>query len=150
VATDPYEALDAAMMRFLGMRGVLDSAQAVPDFGASMSEAMALRHLTDGPLTQQQLGGRLGLEKSTVSRLVDVMVRKEWVDKARDPSNRRYQRVQLTPAGRRAAARIGKTVQRRHQRWFDALTADEREALAIGLGALVRAMGDDSREDPAP
>jgi DNA-binding MarR family transcriptional regulator len=150
VAPDPYEVLDAAMMRFLGMRGVLDPAQAVPDFGASMSEVMALRHLTDGPLTQQQLGDRLGLEKSTVSRLVDAMVRKEWVDKARDPSNRRYQRVRLTPAGRRAATRIGKTVQGRHQRWFDALTADEREALAIGLGALVRVMGDDSREDPAP
>ena len=150
VAADPYEVLDAAMMRFLGMRGVLDPAQAVPDFGASMSEAMALRHLTEGPLTQQQLGSRLGLEKSTVSRLVDAMVGKDWVDKARDPTNRRYQRVRLTPAGRRAAARTAKAVRRRHQRWFDALTAEEREALSIGLGALVRAMAEDSHDDPAP
>lgn len=146
MAADPSEVLDEAMIRFLGLRGVLDPAQAVPDFGASMSEAMTLRHLTAGPLTQRELGSRLGLEKSTVSRLVDAMARKEWIEKARDPSNRRYQLVRLTPAGRRAAKRIGESVRRRHARWFDALTAKEREALAVGLGALVRAI--DEHEGP--
>jgi DNA-binding MarR family transcriptional regulator len=149
VTTDPYDVLDAAMGRFLGMRGVLDPAQAVPDFGASMSEAMTLRHLADGPLTQHELVTRLGLEKSTVSRMVDAMVRKEWVEKARDPSNRRFQRVRLTPVGRRAATRIGQAVRRRHERWFDAMTSAEREALATGLGALVRAIGEEGHDDPA-
>lgn len=144
---DHFEALDAAMFRFLGMRGVLDPSQAVPGFGASMSEAMTLRHLAERPLTQQQLGNRLGLEKSTVSRLVDAMVRKEWVEKARDPDNRRYQRVRLTAAGKRAAARIGEAVQRRHAGWFASLTAEERDALAVGLGALVRVMTEEADAD---
>lgn len=147
MAADHFEALDAAMAQFLGMRGVLDPSQAVPGFGVSMSEAMALRHLAAGPLTQQELGNRLGLEKSTVSRLVDAMARKEWVEKARDPDNRRYQRVRLTPAGGRAAARVGEAVRRRHAGWFDALTAEERDALAIGLGALVRVMAEQADAD---
>jgi DNA-binding MarR family transcriptional regulator len=147
VPADHFEILDAAMLRFLGMRGVLDPSQAVPGFGASMSEAMTLRHLAEGPLTQQELGSRLALEKSTVSRLVDAMARKEWVEKARDPDNRRYQRVRLTPTGERAAARIGEAVRQRHNRWFKALTAKERDALAVGLGALVRVMAEEADAD---
>lgn len=150
MVSDPYEVLDAAMGRFLGMRGVLDPAQAVPNFGVSMSEAMTLRHLSEGALTQHELGARLGLEKSTVSRLVDAMAGKDWVEKARDPSNRRYQRVRLTPSGSRAAARIAEAVRRRHARWFDALTAEEREALAVGLGALVRAIAEEEAVDDGP
>lgn len=150
VPADHFEALDAAMARFLGMRGVLDPSQAVPGFGVSMSEAMTLRHLAEGPVTQQELGHRLGLEKSTVSRLVDAMARKEWVEKARDPDNRRYQRVRLTPEGGRAAARVGEAVRRRHAGWFDALTAEERDALAVGLGALVRVMAEEAEGSPGP
>jgi DNA-binding MarR family transcriptional regulator len=147
VTADHFEALDAAMAKFLGMRGVLDPSQAVPGLGVSMSEAMTLRHLQEAPLTQQELGRRLGLEKSTVSRLIDTMARKEWVDKARDPDNRRYQRVRLTRAGGRAAARVSEAVRRRHAGWFDALTAEERDALAIGLGALVRVMAEEDDAD---
>ena len=86
---DPYETLDAAMGRFLGMRGVLDPTQAVPGLGLSMSEAMAMRQLSDGAQTQQNLGAALSLEKSTISRLVDGMIGKGWAEKSRDPHNRR-------------------------------------------------------------
>lgn len=144
MASDPYEVLDAAMFRFLGMRGVLDPSQAVPGFGASMSEAMTLRHLGEGPLTQQELGRRLGLEKSTISRLVDAMARKDWVEKARDPNNRRYQRVRLTAEGRKASRRVAAAVRRRHARWFGGLTDEERDALAVGLGALTRVIAEDA------
>jgi DNA-binding MarR family transcriptional regulator len=147
VTADHFEVLDAAMAQFLGMRGVLDPSQAVPGFGVSMSEAMTLRHLAEGPLTQHELGNRLGLEKSTVSRLIDAMVRKQWVEKTRDPHNRRYQRVRLTRAGGRAASRVGEAVRRRHAGWFEALTAEERDALAIGLGALVRVMAEQADAD---
>lgn len=148
MASDPYEVLDSAMFRFLGMRGVLDPSQAVPGFGASMSEAMTLRHLGEGPLTQHELGSRLGLEKSTVSRLVEAMARRQWVEKARDPDNRRYQRVRLTAEGRRASRRVAAAVRQRHARWFDALTAKERDALAVGLGALVRVIAEDEGGRP--
>ena len=67
---------------------------------ASASEVFALAELTEaGPLSQQQLGERLGLEKSTTSRLAAGLERRGWLERVRDPANRRYYRLALTPAG---------------------------------------------------
>ena len=106
----------------------------------TMSEALALRGLASGELTQQDLGAHLGLEKSTVSRLVDAMASKGWVDKERDPGNRRYFKVRLTPTGRRAARQISDAIRERHDRILASLTAEERAAVALALTALARAM----------
>lgn len=136
------------MGRLFRLRGVLDSSQVVPGLGVSASESMALGHLVAvGETTQQELGSHLGLEKSTVSRLVDGMVQKGWVAKKRDPENRRYQKLALTPIGEQAAKQIMEAMRERHARWIAGLTPHEREALAIGLTALVRAMSDEFGPD---
>lgn len=140
---DPHDALELAMGRLFRLRGVLDSSQAVPGLGVSASESMALGHLMTGETTQQELGSHLGLEKSTVSRLVDGMVHKGWVEKGRDPDNRRYQKLVLTPTGRAAAERITRAMRERHDRWIASLSPQERQALAVGLTALVRAMSEE-------
>jgi DNA-binding MarR family transcriptional regulator len=123
------------------MRGVLDPAQAIPGLGASLSEAMALQELrARGQATQSQLGDFLGLEKSTVSRLVEAMSGKGWVVKERDPANRRFAQVRLTEAGERVAAELADAMRARHERILAALTPAERHAVAVGLAALGRAM----------
>jgi DNA-binding MarR family transcriptional regulator len=121
-------------------RGVLDPSRAVPGLGASVSETLALGYLAAGQATQHELGAHLGLEKSTVSRLVVGMVEKGWVERDRDPGNRRFQKVVLTEQGRLAATQIAEAMRQRHARWLAALSPAEREALAVGLPALVRAM----------
>jgi DNA-binding MarR family transcriptional regulator len=136
----PHDVLDMAMDGLFRRRGVLDPSRAVPGLGASLSESLALGFLAAGPRVQHELGAYLDLEKSTVSRLVAGMTRKGWVERARDPDNRRFQKVALTGPGREAAARIAEAVRQRHQRWLAALSQDEREALAVGLPALVRVM----------
>lgn len=140
---DPHDALELAMSRLFRLRGVLDSSQVVPGIGVSASESMALGHLVAGETTQQELGAHLGLEKSTVSRLVDGMVQKGWVEKGRDPDNRRYQKLVLTPAGQVAAGQIMHAMRERHSRWIASLSPAERDALSIGLTALVRAMSEE-------
>lgn len=140
---DPHDVLELAMGRLFRLRGVLDSSQSVPGLGVSASESMALGYLVSGETTQQELGSHLGLEKSTVSRLVDGMVQKGWVEKGRDPDNRRYQKLVLTPTGRRAAEQIMRAMRERHSRWIAGLTPEERDALTIGLTALVRAMSEE-------
>lgn len=140
---DPHDVLELAMGRLFRLRGVLDPSQSVPGIGVSASESMALGHLVAGETTQQELGSHLGLEKSTVSRLVDGMVQKGWVEKGRDPDNRRFQKLVLTPAGRQAAEQIMRAMRERHKRWIAGLTVAEREALTVGLAALVRAMSEE-------
>ncbi|MFI0723388.1 MarR family winged helix-turn-helix transcriptional regulator [Streptomyces sp. NPDC021224] len=136
----PHHVLEMAMDGLLRQRGVLDPSRAVPGLGASLSESLALGYLSAGPCVQHELGSYLGLEKSTVSRLVAAMTAKGWVERARDPSNRRFQKVVLTGAGRLVADRIAEAVRLRHERWLAALSAEEQHALAVGLPALVRVM----------
>lgn len=138
VATD--DELGDAFVRVFRLRGVLDPTAAVPGLAASVSEIMALRRLQDGELTQQDLGAYLQLEKSTVSRLVEAMTAKGWVEKTRDPTNRRYQRIHLTPHGRRAARDVRHAMHRRHQRILAGLSSAERQAVTTGLAILVRAL----------
>jgi DNA-binding MarR family transcriptional regulator len=109
----------------------------------SASEVMALGELADaGALSQQQLGDRLGLEKSTVSRLTAGLEGRGWLVRERDPANRRYHRLHLTAPGRTAAEHINADLRRRHQRMLDALTPAEREGLVLGLTGLLRVLGE--------
>ena len=117
----------------------------------SLSEMMALGELADvESMSQQELGQLLGLEKSTVSRLVAALQRRGWVERQRDPTNRRFYQVQLTPDGRELADRIGQDLRAHHQQLLEALTPDERAALTLGLTGLVRALASNPPHPGAP
>lgn len=108
----------------------------------SMSEVLALAELSaEAGLTQAELGERLALEKSTVSRLVAGMERRGWVHRERDPDNRRYVRLKLTEHGEHAAATVGTHLHEHHQAILASLTDEELQALTVGLTALARAIG---------
>lgn len=107
----------------------------------SFSEVCALGELDDaGTLSQQELATQLGLEKSTVSRLTAGLERRGWLSRERDPANRRFYRLRLTPEGRAATDRIGRKFRAMHVTLFDALTPTERAGLSIGLAGLIRAV----------
>jgi DNA-binding MarR family transcriptional regulator len=143
----PHDVLELAMDGLFRQRGVLDPSRVVPGLGASLSESLALGYLAAGACVQHELGSYLGLEKSTVSRLVAGMTEKGWVERGRCPDNRRFQKVLLTAPGQRAAAQIAEAMKQRHERWLAALSAEEQQALAIGLPALLRAM---TSQEPEP
>jgi DNA-binding MarR family transcriptional regulator len=106
----------------------------------SVSEVFALGELSEAStLSQRDLADRLGLEKSTVSRLAAGMERRGWLARERDQANRRLYRMRLTTKGRAVAARVGEDLRARHAALFAALTPDERAALALGLSGLIRA-----------
>jgi DNA-binding MarR family transcriptional regulator len=114
---------------------------------ASTSEVFALGELVDaGPLSQQQLGERLGLEKSTVSRLAAGLERRGWLERVRDPANRRFYRLALTPAGVAAAEQIGTHLTQQHQHLFAELTEQERAGLMLGMSGLSRAIEQHHRQ----
>jgi len=106
-----------------------------------MSEVFALGELSEvGALSQQDLACHLGLEKSTVSRLAAGMEARGWLSREREPTNRNYYQLRLTPEGQDVARRVGKDLSDHHARLVDRLTSREREALTTGLRGLIRAM----------
>jgi DNA-binding MarR family transcriptional regulator len=139
---DVLSALLGRLVRSGGLREAHDHA----DLHASLSETLALRHLLgSSDLAQGELAECLGLEKSTVSRLVAGLERRGWVSRRRDPENRRFIRLSLTIAGEEAARRIGAHLHEQHQALLDGLTPDELRALTVGLTALARVIADGHR-----
>jgi DNA-binding MarR family transcriptional regulator len=106
---------------------------------ASASEVFALGELSEaGTLSQQELAERLGLEKSTVSRLVAGMERRGWLSRLRDPANRRVYRLNLTGEGEAAAHHVAEFFRSRHAHLLGSLTPAERRGLMLGLTGLAR------------
>lgn len=113
-------------------------------YQVSGSEVLALSQLVKVPeLSQQQLAEALGLEKSTVSRLSAGLERRGWLVRERDPDNRRLYRLRLTADGQRVAHEIGADLRVRHDRILAALTPQERQALTVGLTALMRVLAEE-------
>jgi DNA-binding MarR family transcriptional regulator len=108
---------------------------------ASMSEVFALGELSEvGALSQQDLAWRLGLEKSTVSRLAAGMEARGWLSRVREPANRSYYQLRLTAEGQDVACRVAQDLSDHHAHLLDLLTPQERQALTTGLTGLIRAM----------
>src|SRR5205807_4720239 len=111
------------------------------------SQAFALHELDAGtPLSQRDLADRLRLEKSSVSRMAAELERRGLIARERDPDNRRFYRLRITPEGRALHARMRGTFHERYTAWVGELTRTERDALRTGLGALVRVI----RADKSP
>jgi len=106
-----------------------------------MSEVFALGELSEaGTLSQRDLAARLGLEKSTVSRLAAGMEGRGWLSRTRAATNRRYYQLCLTAEGQDVAQRVGRDLHDHHAHLLDLLTLQERQALTTGLTGLIRAM----------
>ncbi len=143
--TTPAHRLHRALTDLMRLSGLLHNDQQVLGHPVSLSQAFALDELdTPGPpLSQQDLAERLGLEKSTVSRLVADLERKGLVPRERAPADRRTYRLRPTERGRQVRAHIAELFRQRYERWSAAMTPDEHDALMHGLSALLRAVRDD-------
>jgi len=134
--------LGALLARLIRVAGLLHPDEPLLGHPVTLSEGFALSELrAAAPLTQRDLADRLGLEKSTVSRLVAGLEERGMVTRRRNPENRRFYQLDLTEHGRAAADGLALSLRERHAQLLAAMTAPERDALATGLTGLLRAMG---------
>ena len=84
------------------------------------------------------IGDRLVTRDPDVTRLVDGLQRRGWVERARSEQDRRVVRVTITPSGRRLVKRASAAVESLAERQFAHVPAREQRAL-IHLLTLVRA-----------
>jgi DNA-binding MarR family transcriptional regulator len=108
-----------------------------------VSEAHALTELAGGTvMAQQELGRRLRLRKSTVSRLVTQMTGRGWVTRQPNPSDGRGTLLRLTPQGEAAASQVTAARAARLARMLDAIPPAEREGVLRALHVLTEAADD--------
>jgi len=78
--------------------------------GMTVAQAATLEALADGGLRLGELGQRLGIAPSTLTRNLDRLVERGLITRGPDPDDRRALRAELTDEGRQSAKAV-----RRHE-----------------------------------
>lgn len=104
--------------------------RALVDAGLKAREFFVLSSLSGGAdLSQQDLSRLLGLDPTTVVAVIDELERREYVERRRNPADRRRYILVLTDAGRSALTEAERVATEVENEFLGALSATEREAL---------------------
>lgn len=111
-------------------------------FGVTMSQCVTLELLQqEGAKTVRELAEGLGLDTSTVTRVVDVLVRDGLLRRARDEKrDRRRVFVSLTERGRRLARQLEACSDAYCERILARIPRDRREDVLHTLRVLIDAI----------
>ncbi|TWD73107.1 DNA-binding MarR family transcriptional regulator [Kribbella amoyensis] len=103
----------------------------------TVAQAQMLCSVADRSVGMAELSGTLGLEKSSLTGLVDRAEHRGLVVRAPDPADRRAVRVSLTPAGREALKKFHAELTARLEQVLDGLPVTERQRFNRSLRRIV-------------
>lgn len=93
--------------------------------------------VTEGPRSQQQLGRRQGIDRTTMVAVIDDLERTGLVERRRDPADRRAYALHATAKGRRTLTRATEASERAEEQFLAPLSAGEQQQLRSLLGRLL-------------
>ncbi|MFD9128490.1 MarR family winged helix-turn-helix transcriptional regulator [Kitasatospora sp. NPDC059571] len=118
--------------------------------GLRLWHMAVLAALTDfGPHVQRALSTRLGVDPSDIAKVVDDLASAGWVERSRDPADRRRIRVSITAAGRSALTDLQAEAEQVQDELLAPLTTAERTQLTDLLSRVFDHLGTDAT-DPTP
>jgi DNA-binding MarR family transcriptional regulator len=104
-----------------------------------LKQFVALDYLREqGGTSQQQLGATLHLDKNNCVILLNDLEEDGFIERRRDPTDRRRHIVEMTPAGQRALERAEEKLETLEEDVVGRLTPEERATLAE---LLAKALG---------
>jgi DNA-binding MarR family transcriptional regulator len=133
-----------SLMRGIG--GAMRHGRAGDDEPANMGQARMLHMLSCAPRTLSELATRHHVTPSTMSRAIDVLVRKAWVARESDPNDRRQIILTLTEEGQHVNATMQRQTLEVVANMIDQLDDDQRARLYDGL-AILRTLLEETTED---
>ena len=114
------------------------AADALAPFGLTPKAFGALAVLdAEGPLSQLELAGRQGIDRTTMVAVIDHLERAGAVERRRDAGDRRRYALHVTPAGRALLARATAAEREAEERFLEPLPVADRDRLKAALRALL-------------
>ena len=105
---------------------------------STLTQMRTLHALHQGPLTFKQLISWRKVAAPTLSRTLDAMVKRGWVDRIPHPDDKRQVLLKLTEAGQVESERLRIHMHEHATELVSKLNGDERHCLFTGLNALLR------------
>ncbi|HVV83898.1 MAG TPA: MarR family transcriptional regulator, partial [Kofleriaceae bacterium] len=131
--------IDALAQAAFAVMAVLHQVAAAHDL--SLTQLRVLGILRDRRLRMSQLAGHLGLERSTLSGLVDRAEARGLIARVASDDDRRAVEVTLSRAGQEQAGRLAAEVRRALAPLTDALNDGERARLRVLLERMLGGPG---------
>lgn len=118
---------------------------------ASLTEA-GLSDATWGPLihidrsgggiSQKELAARVGIDGSSLVRLIDILAAREWVERRQDPDDRRSNLLFLTAAGKATVRKIQRILTRLETQMLADFDEAAMEVLTSALERIDARLGE--------
>ena len=96
--------------------------------------------LSMGPAATSELARHIGVSVPTVTRSIDVLVNRAWVERVANPADRRHTIVRLTAAGRRVTVAMKRQSRRHVAALLAPLTPAQREKVIAAVDVLKLAL----------
>lgn len=104
--------------------------RALQEKQASVAEWVLLRELHErGKAAPGELADVLGLTRGAVSKIIDKLEAKEWVQADTREGDNRYRLLSITRAGRRSLPVLAQIADQNDSAYFDCLSAKEKVVL---------------------
>ena len=100
------------------------------DHAIELSQWATMRRISRSPCTMSTLARHKGVGLPTISKSVEMLVRKGWVERWIDKTDRRQTLVRLTAEGRKVLADSRAHLEELLDQRLSVLSLPEREALA--------------------
>lgn len=143
---DGIRAASRLMVRELGF---MQATLAATDYPPSAVHAI-LEIGAQGHMAASQLAQALGLEKSSVSRMVRKLVEAGELKEAADGEDGRVKQLALTAKGRHTLAAIEAFGRQQVTAALDRMQAPQQQAVSQGLALYARALQAHRQEEPMP
>ncbi|HZG15422.1 MAG TPA: MarR family transcriptional regulator [Candidatus Bathyarchaeia archaeon] len=99
---DEIITLRSAVQQFIRLFGILEQTETPCGFSMSLSQVFAMQELEKSSMSMKELAEKLRLERSSVSRLIDSLVKGGFVSRELNEQNRREVVLRLTEKGERS------------------------------------------------
>lgn len=96
----------------------------------------------EGTMSQQAVGQRLGMDRTTTMQAALALAEAGLVDREDDPDDRRVYRLALTAEGRRLVATLEGRIKRVETELLAPLGSKERDVFARQLALILTAAGE--------
>ena len=115
---------------------------------STLTQMRTLHALQRGPCTFKELISWRKVAPPTLSRTLEAMVKRGWVERIPHPDDKRQILLKLTPSGLAEFERIRAHMLQHTTHIMSELVSAERQHLFIGLNALMQHLQKDCPVDP--
>ncbi|AJY76881.1 transcriptional regulator [Paenibacillus beijingensis] len=142
--------LRGMMQQFIRLFGLLEQTRTPCGFSMSLSQVFSLQELEKEPLTITELANRLQLERSSVSRLIDGLVKGGFVSRELNEHNRREVVLTLTGKGTDSIQRLRDQSVEFYGAILGKMPESEQNLFFESFKAFTRSLSEMRRENNEP